>query len=31
VLYAPIVPGVAPVIAHEALWLAAELLGGQDS
>ncbi|UTI63616.1 hypothetical protein NBH00_20010 [Paraconexibacter antarcticus] len=31
VLYAPIVPGVAPVIAHEALWLAAELLGGQES
>jgi hypothetical protein len=27
VLYAPVVPGVSPAIAHEALWLAAQLLG----
>lgn len=30
VLYATIVPGVAPPIAHEALWLTAELLGPQE-
>lgn len=29
VLYAPIVPGVPPVVAHEALWVATEMLGPQ--
>lgn len=30
VLYAPVVPGVSAAIAHEALWLAAQLLGEAD-
>lgn len=30
VLYAPVVPGVSAAIAHEALWLTAQLLGGAD-
>lgn len=29
-LYAPVVPGVSAAIAHEALWLAAQLLGSED-
>lgn len=29
-LYAPVVPGVSAAIAHEALWLAAQLLGAVE-